>query len=102
MPYGVNASLPPVFTHDLAIGSKLVVFRLGITKFWHAKIVFSNLSGAHAIAPTRVEDRCCCTWSVTSAGGEKKFSAPLQGIRSEEGRVGTECVSKCKSRWWPD
>src|SRR3546814_733769 len=65
MPYRVNASLPPVFTHDLAIGSKLVVFRLGITKFWHAKIVFSNLSGAHAIAPTRVEDRCCCTWSVT-------------------------------------
>src|SRR3546814_15252642 len=25
----------------------------------------------------------------------------LQGIRSEERRVGTECVSTCRSRWSP-
>src|SRR3546814_17530320 len=24
------------------------------------------------------------------------------GIRSEERRVGKECVSTCRSRWWPD
>src|SRR3546814_12027401 len=24
------------------------------------------------------------------------------GFRSEEGRVGQECVSTCRSRWWPD
>src|SRR3546814_11024857 len=27
------------------------------------------------------------------------FSAPF---RSEERRVGKECVSTCRSRWWPD
>src|SRR3546814_2150615 len=25
----------------------------------------------------------------------------VQEIRSEERRVGKECVSKCRSRWWP-
>src|SRR3546814_15368357 len=24
------------------------------------------------------------------------------GFRSEERRVGKECVSPCRSRWWPD
>src|SRR3546814_16653073 len=27
--------------------------------------------------------------------------AVLDGLRSEERRVGKECVSKCSSRWWP-
>src|SRR3546814_20866009 len=26
----------------------------------------------------------------------------LAGFRSEERRVGTGCVSTCRSRWWPD
>src|SRR3546814_12045679 len=26
----------------------------------------------------------------------------LRRIRSEERRVGKECVSTCRSRWWPD
>src|SRR3546814_18783168 len=26
----------------------------------------------------------------------------LPGMRSEERRVGKECVSTCRSRWWPD
>src|SRR3546814_4473196 len=28
-------------------------------------------------------------------------TATMQGIRSEERRVGKECVSTCRSRWWP-
>src|SRR3546814_18137997 len=30
-----------------------------------------------------------------------EFTARLAGARSEERRVGTECVSTCSSRWWP-
>src|SRR3546814_16796386 len=40
------------------------------------------------------------------AGSVPGFSKALKkmqrGGRSEERRVGTECVSTCRSRWWPD
>src|SRR3546814_14981896 len=29
------------------------------------------------------------------------LSVPIFAVRSEERRVGKECVSTCKSRWWP-
>src|SRR3546814_11114115 len=29
------------------------------------------------------------------------ISGALAGFRSEERRVGKECVSTCRSRWWP-
>src|SRR3546814_11115560 len=31
----------------------------------------------------------------------KIFGAAAPRLRSEEGRVGKECVSTCRSRWWP-
>src|SRR3546814_3382525 len=31
----------------------------------------------------------------------KTMSRPARGARSEERRVGKECVSKCRSRWSP-
>src|SRR3546814_12651547 len=31
----------------------------------------------------------------------RHFSLPFKGRRSEERRVGKECVSPCRSRWWP-
>src|SRR3546814_14266393 len=31
----------------------------------------------------------------------KILAAQLYGERSEERRVGKECVSTCRSRWWP-
>src|SRR3546814_1775557 len=36
---------------------------------------------------------------VTVFGGEKDI--PKDKERSEERRVGKECVSTCRSRWWP-
>src|SRR3546814_15454583 len=30
------------------------------------------------------------------------FGSPRTVERSEERRVGTECDSKCRHRWWPD
>src|SRR3546814_11691509 len=37
-------------------------------------------------------------WEVATAAGEKK-SATNGNTRSEERRVGKECVSTCRSRW---
>src|SRR3546814_19436351 len=34
-------------------------------------------------------------------GGLALAFAALTAARSEERRVGKECVSKCRSRWWP-
>src|SRR3546814_6397114 len=35
------------------------------------------------------------------AGGFDQALLPLQRVRSEERRVGNECVSTCRSRWSP-
>src|SRR3546814_13925780 len=32
---------------------------------------------------------------------EQAMKVAIEGARSEERRVGKECVSKCRSRWWP-
>src|SRR3546814_12778167 len=39
-----------------------------------------------------------------AAGVERASEHPLALaiVRSEERRVGKECVSQCSSRWWPD
>src|SRR3546814_19103112 len=34
-------------------------------------------------------------------GPEAFFGVAIAGRRSEERRVGKECVSTCRSRWWP-
>src|SRR3546814_14202202 len=36
------------------------------------------------------------------ASRSRLVSAPIHGLRSEERRVGQECVSTCRSRWSPD
>src|SRR3546814_6627158 len=43
----------------------------------------------------RSTKRACCSMN---AGGKH----PSKGTRSEERRVGKECVSKCRSRWSTD
>src|SRR3546814_17546640 len=32
----------------------------------------------------------------------RRASTPVNVFRSEERRVGKECVRTCRSRWWPD
>src|SRR3546814_13386017 len=39
---------------------------------------------------------------VASLGGNPSYVSPLaRAVRSEERRVGKECVSTCRSRWSP-
>src|SRR3546814_13722259 len=35
------------------------------------------------------------------SGDLPQVAAPTEGLRSEERRVGKECVSTCRSRWTP-
>src|SRR3546814_4075711 len=44
----------------------------------------------------------CTAWSVSiGSGGGYGFVPVVVGDRSEERRVGKECVSTCRSRWSP-
>src|SRR3546814_17014216 len=60
----------------------------------------------HKYANTRTDD----LWNAVEAAGAKGLTAiahdftsqpgiPLLRVRSEERRVGKECVSTCRSRW---
>src|SRR3546814_12110791 len=47
-----------------------------------------------------VRDLQHCWWSDLPAGATR-ISFAVNGLRSEERRVGKECVSTCRSRWAP-
>src|SRR3546814_12847326 len=69
-----------------------------------------------SIGPLAASVSCCalldsilagqpCVMPVAPALKQLRFAVPsavvLDGARSEERRVGKECVSKCRSRWSP-
>src|SRR3546814_16219938 len=47
----------------------------------------------------RTEGGTQVTVQASAAGGERRIWAFVVGVRSEERRVGKECVSVCRSRW---
>src|SRR3546814_4139364 len=65
---------------------------------WSSDVCSSDLRGrpAGGKAPPGRSDRRC-RQSLGSQPGERH----LHGGRSEERRVGKECVSTCRSRWSP-
>src|SRR3546814_18496217 len=40
-------------------------------------------------------------WAVSTSDAYLPEEGEAQAKRSEERRVGKECVSTCRSRWWP-
>src|SRR3546814_19619191 len=65
----------------------------------------STAAGNERIAfQQRVEDkyRQQLAQLLTPLVGADNFSTEVQAERSEERRVGKECVSTCRSRWSPD
>src|SRR3546814_17988519 len=54
--------------------------------------ILANLAGAHR----RSGDRAGLCWALTL-----RSELPALSERSEERRLGKECVSTCKSRWSP-
>src|SRR3546814_8390420 len=66
---------------------------------WSSDVCSSDLS----VPPVRTAARGVATafFDVTANVVFQQRLAPLRAGRSEERRVGKECVSKCRSRWSP-
>src|SRR3546814_12096457 len=62
------------------------------------QLVISSLTGADG-APKRWREVAPFLWH--EVGGNDRLAAQLVDGRSEERRVGKECVSTCRSRWSP-
>src|SRR3546814_16333281 len=62
---------------------------------WSSDVCSSDLSAAGRSTRIGVGSGRCWRWSAT---GRRWRSTPT---RSEERRVGKECVSTCRSRWSP-
>src|SRR3546814_14340076 len=56
--------------------------------------LFEDAAGDHAILRKLTTDVCCLTDQID----KREILSPA---RSEERRVGKECVSTCRSRWSP-
>src|SRR3546814_11143008 len=54
----------------------------------HLQILYGNIAPAGSVA------------KITGKEGDF-FKGRARVFRSEERRVGKECVSTCRSRWWP-
>src|SRR3546814_15651379 len=66
---------------------------------WSSDVCSSDLRTAGSRLPPST---CpCWTRSTSSTGSRSACSAPTPRGRSEERRVGKECVSTCRSRWSP-
>src|SRR3546814_11884810 len=57
-------------------------------------------SGIHTVVPTR-PGQPEAVWPWISRQSSLDNPKILNGARSEERRVGKECVSTCRYRWWP-
>src|SRR3546814_8218566 len=74
---------------------------------WSSDVCSSDLvADPLADQDRRARDRAsCCTTTgapaVASAGSPDGSRRPTRASRSEERRVGKECVSTCRSRWSP-
>src|SRR3546814_14884699 len=66
-------------------------------------IICSSLSRQHSYSPCSAS--CSCSISTATSfdrrGSLWLSTCPSGSARSEERRVGKECVSTCRSRWWP-
>src|SRR3546814_13385700 len=71
----------------------------------HASAVIDHQARAAADAPTPLgfdAQRICGVEINVALDAGKSSIAERHVIRSEERRVGKECVSTCRSRWSPD
>src|SRR3546814_15323584 len=85
--------------------------RCGRGRFLRASTIIASFPG-HALVPSHLADRPV-TGYITGNNAKvnherhvpearhQELPEPLGGTRSEERRVGKECVSTCRSRWEP-
>src|SRR3546814_8087885 len=99
-PLAMLAVQATVFVPAFLLGRRLSTREMLASVDWHLLVLFGGLFVVTgAIGATRLRAQAV---SLLQAGG-LSFAAPLllAGLRSEERRVGKECVSTCRSRWSP-
>src|SRR3546814_19942531 len=85
---------------DMADGMDFVVVAMGLFAF--AEII-SQLGERETqdIKTIRIESLMPNRKEMRDASGAILRGTGVGSVRSEERRVGKECVSTCRSRWWP-
>src|SRR3546814_3290490 len=70
---------------------------------WSSDVCSSDLAHARAVPgkPRATSLRCPAPDSVRLSSPTRLHERQMAGSRSEERRVGKECVSTCRSRWSP-
>src|SRR3546814_3253336 len=75
---------------------------------WSSDVCSSDLQEERCPMPSALDLRLETAYNlITGPGGPievgsvERFGRPLPFIRSEERRVGKECVRTCRSRWSP-
>src|SRR3546814_12871059 len=70
---------------------------------WSSDVFSSDLDGVEqlAIPPQGRLGGICCQHMRLQPEASQGFMDPFAANRSEERRVGKECVSTCRSRWSP-
>src|SRR3546814_20479587 len=86
-----------VCSSDLQVGEKRALLK----QHAHALAQLLQRAGAGAgdILAKRLNDTCL--WGDLAGGGAQQSGFARARSRSEERRVGRECVSTCRSRWSP-
>src|SRR3546814_16672425 len=96
-----------VCSSDLDLGwSQYEAVPAWLTPRWAAAFTSSNVSTKHvgeAVFALMVTTHQCeqSRSSDPPRGTGARFDSAFDWIRSEERRVGKECVSTCRSRWSP-
>src|SRR3546814_12579587 len=82
----------PIFAFELAGGSEQAMAFLNALELID---ISNNIGDSRSL--------CCHPWTTTHYGvsPEVRLDMGVSEGRSEERRVGKECVSTCRYRWWP-
>src|SRR3546814_12272459 len=77
----------------------------GATKFLEDLengVAFDSLLNQHSNSSLRYDLEWLSGWLIArDIIGGHLYVARYEDMRSDERRVGKECVSTCRSRWWP-
>src|SRR3546814_20298838 len=88
-----------VCSSDLDLGSR-VPRKMGLNWFMPA-LVKSSVGSSYGKTGDDGTKRCSARDTKKSTNVERMRSLGHSMGRSEERRVGNECASTCRSRWWP-
>src|SRR3546814_5774163 len=101
---GVQTCALPIFFTDIMLGTQASIAA-------HPGSIAEAATAAEAVTLDLPPGRADALWQLiagtASATNEldqmrRGMREVITGIRSEESRVGKECVSTCRSRWTPE